>query len=332
MIGASLIVGILLGLVGCSDASPAPAVQTTAFEPASGTYFADDRVVSSLRFKNTGDDRRTFWVGYSVQDSLGRWHDVPAGSVELNAGKESEVQEKSWSVPEDDPPVSGAYNVKMSVWDAQPDEGGASRLASAEKTSAFTVLNFEEDFGSLGDSRWRVTSKKLGLGSLEPENVSAESGRLKLKLPADTFDGGEIESRELYLYGTYRARIKVADAPSSITGFFLYKEPDFENEIDIEIFNDSTGRILFTTYSGGEQTNTVRRELPFDPTADFHDYRFDLYPDKAEFYVDGDRMHSFDKGLPKKAMKLQVNAWYPTWLSGEKPDADGYTYVDQVRH
>jgi hypothetical protein len=43
-------------------------------------------------------------------------------------------------------------------------------------------------------------------------------------------------------------------------------------------------------------------------------------------------MHSFDKGLPKEAMKLQVNAWYPTWLSGEKPGTDGYTYVDQVRH
>ncbi|CAN5585062.1 hypothetical protein BH24ACT20_BH24ACT20_14310 [soil metagenome] len=29
---------------------------------------------------------------------------------------------------------------------------------------------------------------------------------------------------------------------------------------------------------------------------------------------------------------VYVNAWFPTWLSGEKPTRDSYTYVDWIQH
>ncbi|MGB3681612.1 MAG: family 16 glycosylhydrolase, partial [Rubrobacteraceae bacterium] len=229
-------------------------------------------MTSYLRFANLGNKTRTFWVGYSVQDSSGRWYDVPAQPVELGAGEESGLQETSWNVSEVDAPVSGAYKIKMSVWDRKPDESGAERLATAERADSFLVFYFAEDFESPRSDRWGVTSKiekKLGRSFLRPENVSIEDGRLGIKLSSDTLSGGEIKSRSLYQYGSYRARIKVADAPSSLTGFFLYKEPDLENELDIEIFNDPSGRVMFTTYSDGKETNNVEKKLPFDPTEDF---------------------------------------------------------------
>ena len=102
---------------------------------------------------------------------------------------------------------------------------------------------------------------------------------------------------------------QVPDAPSSITRFFLY-----EKDIDVEILNDPSGRIMFTTYAGGRKTNNVEKDLSFDPTMDFHEYRFDFYPDRAEFFVDGELMHRFTEGLPE-------NAWFP----GEKPEKDSYT-------
>ena len=231
-------------------------------------------------------------------------------------------------------PLSGPYKVVMAVWSGRPGEDG-SRLANTEREGAFQVIDFREDFDSLNRDRWSVTSKidkKLGRSHLEPENVSLQEGDLQLKLPAGTLNGGEIASKELYKYGSYRARIKVPDARSSITGFFLYEEPDFEKEIDVEIFNDSSGRIMFTTYAGGEETNNVRKKLPFDPTKDFHEYRFDFYPDNAEFYVDGELLHRFEKGLPEKAMRLYVNAWFPTWLPGQRPEMDRHVYVDWIEH
>ena len=100
----------------------------------------------------------------------------------------------------------------------------------------------------------------------------------------------------------------------------VYAPPDFHTEIDVEIFNDASRRVLFTTYANGEQTNTVEKRLPFDATADFHEYRIDLYPTKAEFSADGRLMHTFDEGLPGDSMQLMVNTWYPDWLPGEQSE------------
>ncbi len=316
---------------GCGPTRP-DRVEIMAFEPASGAYRPGDEAVSSLRLRNITREERTFWIGYSVQDEGGIWHDVPARPVHLQGG-ESTLETLSWNVPERPPPPSGSYKVAIAVWNESPANGSEeARLAGVEQDNAFRVTGLREDFGFLDGNRWRVSSKGLGRGRLEPGNVRVESGRLWLKIPADTFDGGEIESRKLRQYGSYRARVKVADAPSSLTGFFLYRTPDLENELDVEIFNDSSGRIMFTTYAGGKETNNVEKNLSFDPTGDFHEYRFDFYPGKVEFYVDGALLHSFDKGLPEESMKLYVNSWFPTWLSGKKPATDSYTYVDWIQH
>ena len=61
-------------------------------------------------------------------------------------------------------------------------------------------------------------------------------------------------------------------------GIFLYRSSDYYNEIDIEIYNDSSGTIMYTTYAHGREANHVTTYLGFDPTAAFHEYRFDFYP------------------------------------------------------
>lgn len=326
------LVSLASALVAAGCSGDEKAAKITGFIPASGTYQPGDKVTSSLRLKNDTREEHTFWIGYSVQDAGGNWHDAPARPVQLEGGA-SELETRSWELPENPPPPSGAYKVAMAVWSERPGSSDEeARLAEVEQSASFKITGLREDFGSLRGDRWSTSSKKLGLGRLEPGNVSVEGGRLRIKIPADTFDGGEIESRQLYQYGSYRARVKVAHAPSSLTGFFLYRAPDLENELDIEIHNDPSGRILFTIYSNGEETNTVRKKLPFDPTAEFHEYRFDFYPDRAEFYVDGGLMHSFDEGLPQDPMRLYLNAWFTTWLAGEKPEEEGYTYVDWIRH
>ena len=39
------------------------------------------------------------------------------------------------------------------------------------------------------------------------------------------------------------------------------------------------------------------------------------------------RQKEFEGGLPDKAIKLYINAWFPEWLSGENPDSDRATSV-----
>jgi beta-glucanase (GH16 family) len=157
-------------------------------------------------------------------------------------------------------------------------------------------------------------------------------GNLQITLPKRSLEGGEILSDDLYGYGSYSARMKLPDAPSSITGFFLYKSPDYESEIDIELYNDSSGRIMFTTYAGGAQTHTETLPLGFDPTAGFDEYAFSYDQSSITFCVDGQSKRTWNYGLPSTSMYLRINAWFPSWLDGRKPRTDKVLLVDRIEH
>ena len=207
---------------------------------------------------------------------------------------------------------------------------GATIMGGAAQAG---VMDFNDGFDTFNETRWKKGNHSLGRSYLDPANVSVGAGTLKMKLPARTTNGGEILSNALYGHGSYTARMRLPHAPSSITGFFLYEPPDYASEIDIEIYNDSSRRmVLYSTYAGGAQTHTQTLTLPFDPTAGFHNYRFDHAPGSVKFYADGVLMKEWTDGLPQTSMHLYVNAWFPTWLEGRKPNKDKYVLVDSVQH
>jgi hypothetical protein len=171
---------------------------------------------------------------------------------------------------------------------------------------------------------WTATQHQLGRSLLSPDNVLAGPA---LRLPAGTTDGAEIRSLDTFSSGTVHARLKVADAPSSITGFFLYAPPDLASEIDIEVLDDPAGTVMFTTYAGGRETHTERRALGFDPTAAYHDYAIAWGANKVTFSVDGAALRTWSNGVPKAPMNLYANAWFPTWLAGVAPAVDQLTSI-----
>ena len=203
-------------------------------------------------------------------------------------------------------------------------------LLSGAGSAAADGVDFRDDFTGLDPARWSKGDHMLGRSYLDPANVDVDGENLRIKLPARALNGGEISTRDLYGYGSYAARMKLPNAPSSITGFFLYKAPDLESEIDIEVFNDSTRRVMFTTYAGGRQTHTETMRLPFDPTTGFHEYRFDYSKESVTFFVDGKAMRSWNRRIPQTSMHLMVNSWFPNWLEGKRPKKTTYTYVDSM--
>lgn len=207
---------------------------------------------------------------------------------------------------------------------------GAIQVGLFAGLASAGALDFADDFDSFDTARWTKGSHNLGRSYLDPNNVSVSNGNLAVKLPANSLNGGEIYSNTLYGYGSYSARMQLPNAPSSITGFFLYQPPDYNSEIDIEIYNDSSRKIIFSTYAGGRQTHSQTLTLPFDPTDGYHDYRFDYAPGSVKFYADGRLMKKWMTGLPRTSMKLYVNAWYPTWLDGKMPTTDQFVLVDRI--
>jgi len=104
-------------------------------------------------------------------------------------------------------------------------------------------------------------------------------------------------------------RLRTPDAPGSISAFFLYELVQRRNdEIDIEILNDGSRRILFTTWVAGKQTNHVELTLSFDPAAGFHDYRIEWSRRRVRFLVDGMLVQEWTAGVPRDAMYVMSNA------------------------
>ncbi|RJN32398.1 glycoside hydrolase family 16 protein [Nesterenkonia natronophila] len=177
---------------------------------------------------------------------------------------------------------------------------------------------------------WTKSSHRLGRSLLEPSNVDTTGDALRLRLPRGSTNGAEIRSTESHGYARFEARLRVPDAPSSITGFFLYEPPDEAHEVDIEIFNDRSGKVMFTYYLAGKQV-TRTHELPFDPTAGFHDYRFDYRADSVEFFADGELLETLHDEMPAGPLRLHLNAWFPTWHQGRVETEDHFVLVDHIR-
>jgi len=191
----------------------------------------------------------------------------------------------------------------------------------------------QENFDALDNGIWSVSDKTLGRTWLNPNNIAVSDGYLQITMPVDRLEGGEIVSREMMTYGRYEIRMKLPQAPSSITGFFLYAPPDYFYEIDIEIYNSKDGKLLLTTYADGAVQNEYNGKLGFDPTADFHTYRFDYRSDRVAFYVDDKLIQEWQDGFPEEyPMQLMVNSWYPNWLEGTPTAADQFLLVDWIQY
>ncbi|KAH8883202.1 concanavalin A-like lectin/glucanase [Thozetella sp. PMI_491] len=107
-------------------------------------------------------------------------------------------------------------------------------------------------------------------------------------------------TRSDFLYGSYRASIKLPRDSGTCAAFYWYFNDT--QEIDIEFLSKSFDfvRRVFPTnvvlhsnanldpdYDAEEGGTWAVKNLPFDPTNGFHEYRFDWIPGLVTFYADG---------------------------------------------
>ena len=294
-----------------------------------GVFFSGEQVYANIILQNVKDFTETLWIGYSFQDQNKKWYDVPAVPITLNpynAVSKSLV----WDIPEE--MMTGKYRVVLAVWDKSPDEHDAVRIAHGEVADGLMLYTTQEMFDAFNDAAWHKSTSRLGRSRLQKENVKIKEGRLVIRLPANSVDGGEIRTQDLQSFGAYEIRMKLPDAPSSITGFFLYKAPDYDHEIDIEVFNNERGELLLTTYANNKKQHEYVGELTFDPTEKFHNYRIEYYPEYVAFYIDNRLIQKWTDGYSDEPMYLMVNSWYPNWLPGQPPEIDKYLYIEWIRY
>jgi len=199
------------------------------------------------------------------------------------------------------------------------------------RANAASLIPLDEPFDALDPSVWQAGDHALGLGWLDPANVSVPGGLLHLKTPAGRRDGAEIASIERASGGIFEASMKCALPAGALCAFFLYEgvAGNRNDEIDIEIIA-GTRRMMMTTWVRGRQTNHAEITLSFDPAAGFHVYSIEWAPGEVAFTADGVRVQRWTRKLPARAMKVYANAWWPTWLTSPLPTVDALLEIDWI--
>lgn len=178
--------------------------------------------------------------------------------------------------------------------------------------------------------RWQVMDHALGRGRVAAGNVVPVAGTVEIRLPAGTFDGGELRSAARLTHGVVEGRLRAAAAPGSITALFLYEGRARRNdEVDIELLG-GTRTALLTVWREDQQVFHTSVTLGFDPAGGFHDYRITWSVDQVVWHVDGKVVATATGFALGTELFLYVNAWWPTWLEGGPAPAGAAAMVERL--
>jgi beta-glucanase (GH16 family) len=169
-----------------------------------------------------------------------------------------------------------------------------------------------------------------------PANVTVKDGVLALKLsvsgPGTIPVCAEVASRRKdFFYGTYRASIKMSSVPGAVVGWFTYLGNPL-NEIDVEFLTRDPKKAHFTLHQIRTDVDHATADMPFDPSAAFHEYRFDWYTNRVDYYVDGRKYATLTNQVPDRPSRIMLNHWssnLPMW-GGKAPTEDAVMLVDWV--
>jgi beta-glucanase (GH16 family) len=198
---------------------------------------------------------------------------------------------------------------------------------------------FREDFYSkkLSSSTWGYATFSMYKFKGDPDMVSNSSGinYLRLGQPgSDIYPSGFIFTREHFYFGSYSARMKVSDVNGAVASFFACTEVSGTaigtmDEIDFEFITARPHSVLLTTWGeaigneGKEQTSTHNSFLWEDPSFDireWHVYRFDWYPDRVDFYIDGIKRWVSTIAVPQRPMQITLHIYtIDTWEEVQFP-------------
>ena len=302
---------------------------TILTEHAKGEVLQSNVINNSVMVNNQTKSDCKLYIQSDLIDLSGR---ILASNMEIAEVFRKENKSIQTGITLNNEIPTGRYRTKITIWDVDPDVKETDAIKQSISESEILYYKNMDHFDSLNEEIWAISSKKLGSTRLETENVFVEEGYLKIRLPKNELEGGELQSTEKFGHGIYEIRMKLPSAESSITGFFMYLPPDFYYEIDMELFNDPSGTLLLTTYAEGEVSNSEKYLLGIDATKEFHNYRFEYSEAKVRFYVDDKFIEEFDSGIPKGEMPLMVNCWYPEWRGLDPVAEERELTIDWIKY
>ncbi|KAL2753833.1 glycoside hydrolase family 16 protein, partial [Sodiomyces alcalophilus JCM 7366] len=214
---------------------------------------------------------------------------------------------------------------------------------------------FSPEFNRTGDGARGPLGERFTSNNVDTvleESASDEPVGLRMVVRNSTLDGmvsvAEVDSaRDDIHWGSFRVSMQVTDIAGTCVAFFWYHNDT--QEIDLEFLTKEfdPGNRTFPLnlvihspesqaddYDPIEAGSFLKVQLPFNPTTDFHEYRFDYLPGRIIFYADGNTIAEMDgAGVPTAGGHLILQHWSsgnPLW-SGGPPTEDAVINIRYVK-
>ena len=257
-----------------------------------GEFYLDMRITFDGVDPDTSDDYATHGdihgaINLSIDAAYAdQWMRVEIPVRSLNFTEEVSgwaLEDKLFSEIKDLAPSSFAFVAETKSrkvyrhYDANFDVNTAAKLFK-EEAIRIKYLEISKNDGSLVDPEEPI------------ENIDYSKNDDML------YTSGELYSLEEYLYGSIEVRMKVAKGSGVVNGYFTYKNGSEISgtpweEIDMEVLGKNNAVDLQTNVITGTSAARITSEAHHTQVQsladDFHVYRMDWYPDRVEFFLDG---------------------------------------------
>ncbi|MCU0664789.1 MAG: glycoside hydrolase family 16 protein [Myxococcota bacterium] len=209
---------------------------------------------------------------------------------------------------------------------------------------------FEPDWEET-QTAWRRASWMQNGTQMDPERCATNAKGLleQTVLAGAPYRGGSMQTTAEHLYGRWTARLKPSNVPGALNSMFTMDWDDLttagvdgdgtHQEVDIEFltytFGSGSGSVHFAVHRP-DHANYFSADiaLDFDPSADFHEWGFDILPDRLDWRVDGTVLDTFKYDATVSITgpyELFFNSWTQVdWIHGP-PSSDAVYQVDWVR-
>jgi endo-1,3-1,4-beta-glycanase ExoK len=192
--------------------------------------------------------------------------------------------------------------------------------------------SFFDRFSRLNSNRWTISDGWSNGDYTDcawsKRNVRIPDGGLQLELKSQKllnkkYSCAEIQSNNVYGFGTYEVRMRSAGGPGIVSAFFNYAGPPTAdkpyNEIDLEILGRYDDRVQTNYFIDGKSIDAKLNATAFNPSQTTNDYAFQWLPDALRWYVNGtlvrEVVRKSGEPFPTHPGKIIMMLWNSTSLS-----------------
>lgn len=212
--------------------------------------------------------------------------------------------------------------------------------------------NFDADWASTQKS-WEVATWKQNNTQMSPDRcqVNDQGQLVQTELAGSPHLGGSMQTNREFGFGRWVARVKPSSAAGVNNSIFTKdwdnlstadnKHDGNKGEVDIEFltrtFAPGKGQVHLAIHTADEHPHWEKDlDLDFNPSDDFHEWGFDILPDRVRWHVDGKLLHEYvyPQSKPKlleENYEMFFNSWtQPKWVKGPPSERAEYL-IDWVR-